>query len=315
VALPVPPQDIAHAGLRALMTVASADGTIHELEGELLSSVQRHILQTNFDLNELAPITPEDLAAAITEPAFRERVVGGCVLTALIDGEPSPKELAVIEGYAQALGVESASVTNLQRLTANRLLVARLDIARRSFIGQKVKEKVANDGIRGLAGVFKAMRLGDEELAAKYQTLESYPDGTLGREYARFVRDNGFGFPGEDGGAPEIILFHDCTHVLGGYGTSPIEEVQVASFSAASRKEDPFAIVLFVTAQFHLGLRVTPAAKAESMKIEPEQMIKAIERGGHVNTDLSDNWNPWDGDFGVQLSELRERYNIPPRSH
>jgi tellurite resistance protein len=313
-AIPTPPENIARAGLRALKAVAGADGEIHELESQLIASVQRHILRTDVDLAGLDPITPEELAREIVEPAFRERVIGGCVLVSLIDGEASPAEHAQVASFAKALEVKSPAVKNLQRLTKDRLLIARFDIARRSFIGQKIKERVHNEGLGGLARVAKAMRVGDEAMAAKYQQLESYPDGTLGREYARFIRDNGFGFPGEDGGAPEVILFHDCTHVLGGYGTSSIEEVQVASFSAAFRKEDPFAIILFVTAQFHLGLRVTPAAEAEEMVIEPELMIKAIARGGHVNTDLSDNWDPWAGDFEVQLDELRERYNIVPRA-
>jgi len=313
-ALPIPPESVARAGVRALLAVAGADGEIHELERELITAVQRHILHTDFDLGALEPVTPEELASAVSEPALRERIIGGCVLLSLIDGEASPAELELVEAYATSLQVDSPTLANLHRITNHNLLLARFDIARRSFVGQKVKEKVASDGLWGLARVFKAMRLGDEKLAAKYQKLESYPDGTLGREYARFIRGNGFGFPGEDGGAPEIILFHDCTHVLGGYGTTPIEEVQVASFSAAFRKQDPFAIILFVTAQFHLGLRVTPAAQPEKMMIEPELMIKAIERGGHVNTDLSDRWDPWEGDFEVQLDELRERYNIPARS-
>jgi tellurite resistance protein len=313
-AMLTPPQDVAHAGLRALKTVAAADGKLHPLEDELLASVQRHILRTELNVDELEPITPEELAEAITEPAFRERVLGACVLVSLIDGEPSPEELKLVEAYTKALEVDSPIVKNLQRLTKERFLIARFDIARRSFVGQKVKERFEAEGVRGIASMVKAMRLGDEALAAKYQKLESYPNGTLGREYARFIRDNKFSFPGEEGGAPEVILFHDCSHVLGGYGTSSIEEVQVASFSAASRKEDPFAIILFVVAQFHLGLRVTPAAEAEKMVIQPELMMKAIERGSHVNSDLSDHWDPWQGDFELQLDALRKRFNIPPRT-
>jgi tellurite resistance protein len=311
---PTPPPEVANAGLRALNAVAGADGTVHQLERELLSSVQRHILGTEVDVSALEPITPEQLAADVAEPMFRERIIGGCVLMALIDGEPSKAELELVEAYAKALDVSMSVLTNLKRLTKDRLLIARFDIARRSFIGQKIKERLANEGVRGLANVFKAMRLGDEQMAARYQKLESLPDGTLGREYARFIRDSGFAFPGEEDGAPEVILFHDCTHVLGGYGTAPIEEVQVASFSAAFRKEDPFAIVLFVVAQFHLGLQVTPSAPGEKLVVEPELMMKAIARGAQVNTDLSDNWDPWQGDFEVQLEELRRRYNIPPRT-
>ncbi len=311
---PTPPPEIARAGLRALRAVAAADGIVGTLEHDLLSAVQRNILHTDFDIASLDAITPAQLAAEVAEPALRERIIGGSVLMALIDGEPSKSELALVASYAQALQVSMSVLTNLKRLTHDRLLIARFDIARRSFIGQKVKERIANEGLRGMAHVLKTMRLGDADVAARYQQLESLPEGTLGREYARFIRGNGFAFPGEDGGAPELILFHDCTHVLGGYGTTPIEEVQVAVFSAAFRKQDPFAMVLFAMAQFHLGLQVTPAAAPEKMVVEPELMMGAIARGAQVNTDLSDNWDPWHGDFEVTVDELRRRYNILPRS-
>ncbi len=57
--------------------------------------------------------------------------------------------------------------------------------------------------------------------------------------------------PGEKGGAAEQVLFHDCAHILSGYGTMPGEEVQVAYFSAGFQRRDPWTFVFFVLLQFH----------------------------------------------------------------
>jgi len=299
--------------MRALLTVARADGTLGELERQMLTSVQRHILRLDVELTELEEITPEALGAQVTEPTFRERVVGGCVLMALIDGEPSEAELDQVKSYAKALEVSTGVLKNLNRLTQKRLLLARFDIARRSFIGNKFREKLANDGIRGIATVLKAMRFGDEKMAARYRTLESYPEGSLGREYARFIRNQSFSFPGEKGSPPELIMVHDCLHVLGGYETTPSEEVAIACFTAGFTKQDPFSTILFIVAQFHLGLQITPSAEAFEMVVTPEALTKAIFRGSQVNVDLAENWDPWQGDFDVPVDELRRRYNVVPR--
>src|SRR5438105_2400304 len=82
--LSAPPREIAHAGLRALKTVALADGTFHDLERGFIESVQRHILHSDFAVDALEPITPEDLAASVPPGEFRERIIRGCVLVALM---------------------------------------------------------------------------------------------------------------------------------------------------------------------------------------------------------------------------------------
>jgi tellurite resistance protein len=102
--LPPPPPEVARAGLRALRMVAAADGVIHDLERRFAAAVQAHILKTSFDFDTLEPIDAEELARAVPEP-FRERIIHGCLLAALIDGEASASELAVLDSFADALGV------------------------------------------------------------------------------------------------------------------------------------------------------------------------------------------------------------------
>ncbi|HEX7839375.1 MAG TPA: hypothetical protein VF469_17980, partial [Kofleriaceae bacterium] len=70
--IPKPSPEVARLGLRALKTVAAADGEIHDLERRFAAGVQRHILGTDEDFDALGPIEPGELAAGVPAP-FRER--------------------------------------------------------------------------------------------------------------------------------------------------------------------------------------------------------------------------------------------------
>jgi hypothetical protein len=148
----------------------------------------------------------------------------------------------------QALEVPSYAVADVQHLIERNLLVLRIDIARRSFIGQRGRAYLADQGIRGFARTLRSL-LGIENpaLAARYRALEQLPRGTLGREYFESVRSNGFALPGEKDGAPEVIVFHDCLHVLAGYSTVSLEETQIAAFQAGILRKDPLYGLLFIT--------------------------------------------------------------------
>src|SRR5262245_9577353 len=313
--LTAPSPDIALAGLRALKAVALADGELHALERQLIDSAQRHILKTSFDLDVLEPIGPTQLSAAVEPAEMRERILTACVLVALIDGQASVHEAALLHAYANAFGMQSAAVRDVQRLIDDQRLVLRADIARRSFLGQRGRAYLAERGVRGFARTVRAL-LGIEnpKLAAQYQALQDLPRGTLGREYVEFVRANGCALPGEPNGAPELVVFHDCLHVLGGYDTTSIEETQIASFQAGMLKRDAVFGLLFMLAQFHLGVQITPITAAERLVADPDLMLRAFVRGSKVKRDLCTEWDPT-LDFHRSLDDLRREYNIEPRDN
>ncbi len=310
--LPVPPPEVAHIGLRGIKMVAAADGTLHDLERQLIAAAQKHFLRTAFDVDALEPITPDELAAGIP-PEFRERVLSGAVIVSLIDGEASPAETALLSAYAKAFGVKDDVVREAQRLVDQQMLRFRIDVLRRSFVGQRMVEFVKERGLRGLLGVAKSM-MGHEDaaLAARYRALGDKPAGTLGRGYFDFVTSNQFTFPGEKGAGPEPIVFHDCIHVLTGYKTDSLEETQIAAFQAGTLRKDPMFGILFALAQFQLGVAVTPTTAPEKHVVDPELLLAAFARGCQVNRDLCVGWQPWD-DFDRPVDELRRAYNIVPR--
>ncbi len=310
--LKIPSAEQAYWGLRAMKTVAVADGTLGESELHMLASAQR-VIGTNYVVEDLAPITPAELARAFPDPQLRRQLVQGLIVVSLIDGKPNAQEADLVEQYAQALEISDPEVKNLRHVLNGEIAQLRLDLVRRVWLRPKVKELWNREGIKGLYKFVRGMmgRYENKELAARYQALGHYPSGSLGRSYWEYCRNNGFALPGEKGGAPEQILFHDCAHVLSGYGTAPEEEVQVACFSAGFQRREPWIFVFFVLLQFHVGIRMTPITKARTGMFDPLKAMIAIRRGAAMNVDLNDGWDYWPV-MDEQVEELRRRYNILP---
>jgi len=69
---------------------------------------------------------------------------------------------------------------------------------------------------------------------------------------------------------------------------------------------------MFMLAQFHLGIQITPVTAAEKLVADPQLMLEAFVRGTKVNRDLCVDWVPQQ-DFERSVDELRREYNIEPR--
>ena len=310
--LKMPTGEQAHWGLRAMKTVAVADGALDEAERQMLASVQT-ILGTNYVVEDLAPVTPEELASVVTDPQIRHQLTQGLIVVSLIDGKANVRETEAVEQFARALNTNAPEVQDLRYLINGEMLRLRLDLARRFWLREKVKEIWKTERLKGLYKFVRGMlgRYEDAELALQYQALKHYPQGSLGRSYWEYCQANGFPLPGEKGGAAEQVLFHDCAHVLSGYGTTPDEEVQVACFSAGFQRRDPWTFVFFVLLQFHVGIRLTPITAARTGFFDPVKAMLAIRRGAAMTVDLNDGWDYWPV-MGEQVEELRRRYNILP---
>ena len=104
--------------------------------------------------------------------------------------------------------------------------------------------------------------------------------------------------------------------MLGGYGTEPEGEVEVASFSAGYKRGTPFYLVMFAVLIFSTGVNVRPTAGYTTVGVlgKPgmaERMFATMERGAQVNTDLSDKWDYWPY-VEMPLDEVRKRLNVVP---
>jgi ubiquinone biosynthesis protein Coq4 len=308
-------------GLRAMKTLATAAGSMRPAQRALLEAAKAVLLHVDADLDALPTIAPAELAAGFPASDRRQQFVHGMVVVALADGVPARETVAKIEGFAEALGVKATELTDLRRLAEHEMLVFKLDFLRRSQIADIFKNQLDQKGPLGLMKSVLTMRgvTEDRALAARYRAWQELPPDTLGHRLIAFYDKNSFSLPGERKGFPEAGLYHDLCHVLGDYGTDPEGEVQVAAFSAGFKRERPIYMLLFAVLIFSTGVNMRPSSEdfvTVGVLGKPgvaEKMFAAIERGSHVNQDLSDKWDYW-AYVELPIDEVRRRLNILPKA-
>ncbi len=62
--------------------------------------------------------------------------------------------------------------------------------------------------------------------------MNQLPERTLGYAFWQNYTQNHFPFPGQAGGIPERLVFQDLGHLLSGYDTTPVGEIQQGAFPA-----------------------------------------------------------------------------------
>jgi tellurite resistance protein len=312
------PFGVAVAGLRALRALVAADGVYDAREQALLDAVARS-LGVKLDVASLTPASPEEVAGSITDPTHRERLVQAMLITALIDGEATPAEAALVDAFAMALEVDEPRVRNLHHLLHGHIRYLQFDLLRRSpMISDVVAHEWRRAGLRGVwknvaplaPGRFLAQ---DAALAERYRALAALPEGSFGRCYHDHMRERGFTFPGEKAGFPEGFAKHDLCHVLGDYGTDPSGECEVVAFISAFMRHDPFGYLFMIFVHEHLDISVFEGDPTGYFAFEPERVLRALERGLAVNADLYDAAFDWWPLFPRPIDEVRASLGIRPR--
>ncbi len=310
--------DTLSIGLRALKALALADGTFAERERELLRAAARAFTPIDrlvADPDLLDPITPAEVAALVPDEQTRTRIVQAQIIMALIDGEVSPTEHAIISEFAEALDVDEPRLHNLHQLLQGQHLLLRLDLNRRSLMLQEAVQHARQEGgLRAAwktAAPFLSKHLAvDSALAARYAALAELPPETFGFLYHAHMRERGFSFPGEPGGFPEEFIKHDCCHTLGGYDTDPVGECEVVAFICGFMRADPFWYLFMILVHMHLGITTFSDTPVGNMAFDAERVISAFRRGQQVPIDLYAPGFDWWPLFPLPIDEVRARFNL-----
>lgn len=301
--------------LRAMRAVAESDGETHPLESQMIEVAARLCAREGdapVDWKILEPCGPEVLGDAGLGPKDAERLLQACILVALLDGEIAPAELASIRAFASATGIHEPRVRNLAQLAKGATLSMWVDLARRSFARGVFEDMFEREGLKGIWKIVGPMlgRAQDPELARRYIALGELPENTTGHAYFRFLVDNELPFPGEKGAVSDAGLWHDLSHVIGGYGTDPQGELDVVCFIAGFSRADPFFWLYTIILQFHLGVRVSPYSQGGEGYFDPAHFEKAFSRGAKLKVDLSEpGFDPWPY-FPRDLTEVREELGL-----
>lgn len=293
--------------LGALRDVALANDRFTPDEAALVEGLaQLHGQRITAD--ELGHARPGELARVVSDPHRRKRVVQLAIIMSLVEGQPGSSTSAPVQQLAKALGVSEPGLAVLDEVAHSRGMLARFDMVRR------VQRFVTHSAGKSFASVALPTLLGfghDPALAARYYALAQYPEGSLGRALFRHFFDNDFAMPGEKGGLPELMLFHDVGHVVSGYAVDPHGEIQQAAFQAGFARNDGFTFLLFGILQFHLGLRITPVARGEYGHFSVPDVLRALSRGAACRIDFSDHFDFFR--YARQpLEALRAEWGVPP---
>src|SRR5262245_47547585 len=296
--------------LRALRMVVASNGTITPAERRFIEVVAE-LHGTSVDVGSLKSVEPGEVAEAIGQAHQRKRVVQLAAIAAMEEGDVSPEGAAAVKQLAAALDVEEAALRVLDSIAGDHRLLTRFDMMRRIMgkYGTKAYKEEGFAGVRKMMAMFGAGA--DAQVAWKYKQLGLLPEGTLGREFWEHCTKNRFSVPGEKGGIPERMVFHDFGHVLAGYDTRPESEIQQGAFQGGFVREDGFAFLMFVIIQFHLGMKVTPITDGFVGLFDVAKVLRAAQRGAACKVDLSDGWDPF-AVADAPLEQLRAEYRIPP---
>ncbi len=312
----IPTPEQARAGLRAMKTTMTAAGPLTDTRRETMTAVQKYLLHTDYDVDALPTIEPDELAKIVEDPALRTQLVSGMSTLVFAREHLEPLEIQATERFAAALNVAPSVLENLRTFQQERYVLLRFDLARKGLAGSAMAQLYEDQGFLGVvknvasfAGLWE-----NKEVADKYHALESWPDGTLGKELWKFYKKNDFRFPGEKHGAPESLLTHDLSHILGGYDVDFRSEGLVLGFQAGYRKKEPFSVIVFLLMMAEHGIRVTPFAKEQTGFFEHNpgtaaDIVRAFARGAAMNIDLTDHWDHW-AVMDQPIDEVRRRYGI-----
>ena len=300
--------------LQAMHEVGSIGGIaeIEPITMEMMESIQNFVLKSSIDLNHLAGIRPAALSEKLSDNNKREQLLQILILLPYVDMKVDPEMVAIVDNFAENLEIHPQTIKDLHRVRDNHLKRLLIDYGRRSlgeFLGLDSAPKV----IKGVITMFH-QAIGDRAVSERYQQLESYPEGSLGHTVFHWYRDRNWALPGEKKSTSELLLNHDCCHILGGFNTDVRGEMNVAAFQAGLFDDGfGFESLLEVILDFHLGKAFSTVGDIippSTGAFHPNDAIAGYEMGLACNTNLIRDLNFW-SEADQPVSTLRQKFNIP----
>lgn len=295
--------DQSQALLTALRAIATLNGTadLAPAEQELLEGVRRIILR-HPELPDDASRTfpqPPDLARAIEDPEHRRRAAEALALMPYAQRPYDNDKLHVSDRFVEALGEDlhrmeaflgarAKHSRHLEYCTLRRVLAEVLP----TDDPEAVKRELAK-----LVGDAE----GDPAELARYQALEGFPAGSLGRGFWDFYRKFNWPLPGDPLWISEdLTVRHDLVHVMGDYDISVNGEFQVAGFTAGNSERFNWMIAM---------LGFTPPYVSTGEGFVPADFLRAYERGQRATRSFVDQWEFWPV-MDQPLTDLRQAYGL-----
>lgn len=280
------------AMLGGIAAAVSGETGLTPTQADVLGAIGRYVFDLETPVDQLAPLSPAEMAAAL-DPILARGAVRGMVTLEIVADPVTPELAARVDSYAAALGIDEHMLQVARDYSRGAMDVAHDDFFRNSYV-LDYYSKHGNDGTlhRTVRGADDRGAL-DPALEAKWKTLETCPSGSLGRTVWDFYQRRGFALPGSPGSVDALLAQHDFVHCVADYGTSATGEIEVFSFIAASIPDAKgFSYLVVILGLFETGNvdAVQGVATASPGHLQlpggTERMGDAIRRGLLLSRDV-----------------------------
>ena len=269
-------------------------GWASPLQPALLALLFERLLRVELELEDLPAVVPAQLALELPQPAQRREFIDLLVLLEMVCRPIPPALQTAVEHWASALGVEDDSVLLARDLTRKAQARATAHFYRLNWIGEgddqldpHFQQLLQHYGTAAYALTMEP----DPEEQRRWAALAQCPPQSLGRGLWDFYQERGFRLPGEPGAANAALAHHDWVHLVAGYDTTPIGELEVTAFMAAA-SASPGAMLGFLGAVsiYETGLLQSVVlldhyGQTLSDQIGRERVAAAIVRGASCRVD------------------------------
>src|SRR3954452_10146931 len=178
-----PPPELTLTCVRGVRAGAASIDGLTDVQASMIAAMAGQIFATPVEPGALEPIGPDELAAAVADPALRHQMVVAMLSLSLMAHPPDPAGPDRIAEYARALDVEEGMLAATRHYVEGHRRWMLFDFARHSTFRILMKREVDDRGIVPLVRQIGALKgvTEDEGLVARFRTLERYPAGSWGR--------------------------------------------------------------------------------------------------------------------------------------
>ena len=271
-----------------IATAVAPPGGLTRLQRAMIEAIAESMTGFAVPAVALPRVGPEALARGLArrDEGFRSRVVQLMFLNELVL-VPLPDEVtARVEQCADELSIACDFLRVARRFSRGSLGLALIDFQRSGYTETWDPAHTAQLHTSRALDEAWEMDCDDAKLAALWAALNECPEGSLGRQVARFYEARGFTYPGTRGSAPPLLAQHDWVHVLTDYGSTVECELEVFGFISRAN-DDPraFSLLAMVVSLFETGYLQSGAGLFQydrghlSVDGVPARLADAMRRG------------------------------------
>ncbi len=295
--------DQSKAVLSALTNIATLHGTVtaDPAETALIDGVRINILNHSElkDADENLLLQPAELADSIPDAENRKRASQLIALMPYAVRPYADNKTFIAERYIEGMGQNMHLLEDF--IGARKKHSKNMEYCVLRKLGPEVFSRTDVDGQHQEMLELLKDAEGDPNELERYNALESYPAGSLGKGFWDFYAQFAWPLPGDQHWiSEELTVRHDLIHVLCSYDISINGEFQVAAFTAGNSQ-------LFNWMVATLGF--TPPYVSTGQQFSSADFFQAYTRGENAKKSFVDNWDFWP-EMARQMDELRAEYEI-----